>query len=160
MSTNRAPAPSDVALADPPPFVPTRRRRARVLAVCDGESARKSFAAALGRDDFDVQTAADGLEALARAVARRPDVVVIDVAVRVIDGWEVVRRLKAAAATREIPVIALTTGDRVPEDVRASAAGVACLAKPCCPEDLRDEVRRQLGQYRPRPRRRGRAGRA
>jgi len=138
----------------------SRRRRACILVVDDGASARESNAAVLRRAGFDVQVAADGLEALARAVARRPDVVVIDVSVPVMDGWEVTRRLKSAAATRDIPVIAVAASESSRAQARAAEAGcAACLAKPCRPEELRAEVERQLDVHRPRPRRRGRAGR-
>jgi len=97
---------------------------------------------------------------VARAVARRPDAIIMDVAAPGLDGWEVTRRLKAAAATRDIPVIAVGGRDSVHAGERAQAAGcVACLRRPFRPEDLRAELDRQLGQHRPRPRRRGRAGR-
>ena len=160
MDSQRAHSASHATLTDAPPFAARRRRRAHVLVVDDGAGARESYAAALGRAGFEVQLARDGLEALARAVARRPDAVVIDVAVPVMDGWEVTRRLKAAAATRDIPVIAVAASDHQRARARASETGcAACLAKPCRPEELREEVERQLGLYRPRPRRRGRAGR-
>ncbi len=143
-----------------PPFAVRRHRPPRVLLVDDAAATRDLYCAGLRHAGFDVQVAADGLEALARAVARRPDAVVIDVAVPGMDGWEVTRRLKAAAATRDIPVIAVTGSD--PQRARARAAETgcaACLQKPCRPEDLREEVERQLDLHRPRPRRRGRAGR-
>ena len=137
-------------MADPP----------TILVVDDEQSYRDALAVSLRREGFLVQVAADGLEGLARAVARRPDAVVIEVSVPVMDGWEVTRRLKAAAATRDIPVIAVAESDSSRARARAAEAGcAACLAKPCRPEELREEVERQLGIHRPRPRRRGRAGR-
>ncbi|PYQ47234.1 MAG: response regulator [Acidobacteria bacterium] len=134
-----------------------RRARGPPMASMDSEKVQgRSHATVTDAPPF----ARRRLEALARAVARRPDAVVIDVAVPVMDGWEVTRRLKAAAATRDIPVIAVTASDPQGARARASEAGcAACLAKPCRPEELREEVERQLGLYRPRPRRRGRAGR-
>jgi CheY-like chemotaxis protein len=129
-------------------------RRPRILVVDEARAERDAYSAHLRGAGYDVQVATDAMEAVARAVARRPDAIVLDVAGSGLDGWDVTRRLKAAAATREIPVIAM--GGRE----RAQAAGcVACLPKPCTPEDLRAELDRQLGQHRPRPRRRGRAGR-
>src|SRR5437773_8528498 len=88
MDSQRAPAPYREVSAAPPPPVARRRRRACILVVDDGASARESNAAALRRAGFDVQVAADGLEGLARTVARRPDAVVIEVSVPVMDGWE------------------------------------------------------------------------
>ena len=136
------------------------RRRPRILLVDDARVDRELYCAHLRGAGYDVQEATDGLEALACAVARRPDAIVMDVAAARLDAWEVTRRLKAAAATRDIPVIAMSSRDPVHAGERALAAGcVACLEKPFPPEDLRAELDRQLGQHRPRPRRRGRAGR-
>jgi PleD family two-component response regulator len=141
-------APSDMTTSIDTTTRPTSvrpGRRPRILVVDDARAERDLYAAHLRGAGYDVQVATDGLEAVARAVARRPDAIVIDVAAAGLDGWEdVTRRLKAAAATREIPVIAVGGHD---------------LPKPCSPEDLRAELDRQLGQHRPRPRRRGRAGR-
>src|SRR5438128_12368296 len=96
------PAPSATASATPPP--PRRRRhRPRVLVVDDQADNRDLYSTHLRRAGFEVLAAADGLEALARVVARRPDAIVIDLAMPRVDGWEVTRRLKAAAATRDIP---------------------------------------------------------
>lgn len=159
MESERPAPPSRTAAAEVPSFAARRRRHARVLLAAGGEDAQERYAAALVRAGFDVQVATDGLETLARAVARRPDAIVIDVTVPVMDGWEVTRRLKAAAATRDIPVIAVTSSDEGARAYAAEAGCAACLPKPCRPEDLEEEVVRQLGAYRPRPRRRGRAGR-
>jgi len=135
-------------------------RRPRILVVDDTRAERDLYSSHLRGAGYDVQIATDGLEAVARAVARRPDAIVMDVAGTGLDGWEVTRRLKAAAATRDIPVIAVGGRDLVHGGEQARAAGcVACLPTPCTPEDLRAELDRQLGQHRPRPRRRGRAGR-
>ena len=117
---------------------PRTRRRARVLLIDSAVAERNLFSAYLRGAGFDVQVAAHGLEALAHAVARRPDAIVMDTDTR-LDAWDLPRRLKAAAATRDIPVIAM----------RDQAN----------PEDVEAEVERQLGRHRPRPRRRGRAGR-
>jgi CheY-like chemotaxis protein len=158
MDSHKAQGPPRDALPAAPPLAV--RRGPRVLVVGDAAAVRDHYSADLRGAGLDVQVAADGLEALARAVARRPDAVVIDVAVAGMDGWEIVRRLKAAEATRDIPVIAVGASDHR-ERARASEAGcAACLAKPCRPEELREEVERQLDLRRPRPRRRGRAGRS
>lgn len=153
--------PRDTSAGPPAPIFPARpRRRPRVLVVNRLRADRDLYSAHLRGAGYDVQVAAEGLEALACAVARRPDAIVVDVASPPLDAWEVTRRLKAAAATRDIPVIAVGAPDPVRGIERARAAGcVACLAKPFRPEDLRAEVERQLDQCRRRPRRRGRAGR-
>ena len=84
-------------------------RRPRILVVDDARAERDLYSAHLRGAGYDVQVATDGLEAVARAVARRPDAIVLDMAAARLDGWEVTRLLKAAAATRDIPVIAVNT---------------------------------------------------
>jgi CheY-like chemotaxis protein len=156
-------APSDMTTSIDTTTRPTSvrpGRRPRILVVNDARAERDLYSAHLRGAGYDVQVATDGMEAVARAVARRPDAIVMDVAAAGLDGWEVTRRLKAAAATRDIPVIAVGGPDLIHAGEWARAAGcVAGLPRPCPPEDLRAELDRQLGQHRPRPRRRGRAGR-
>jgi CheY-like chemotaxis protein len=148
------------ARAPHPPAAAARSRRLRVLVVNAAPSDLDAYSSHFREAGFDVHAAADGIEALARAVACRPDAIVIDAAVPTFDGWEFTRRLKSAAATRDIPVVVVSAQDPVRAGDAAAAAGCAALlVKPCRPEDLRAEVERQLDQYRPRPRRRGRAGR-
>jgi CheY-like chemotaxis protein len=77
----------------------------------------------LTRAGFTVLIAADGAQAVAMAMTEQPDMILMDLSLPVLDGWEATRKIKAAAATRHIPVIALTahamTGDRE----KALAAG-------------------------------------
>jgi CheY-like chemotaxis protein len=109
---------------------------------------------------YDVQMAVNGIEALGRVIARRPDVVVLDLHPSKMQGLEVARRLKAAAATRPIPVIALVGREGDAEDAAREAGCEAVLRKPCPPGRLHEEVQRHLEGRRPRPRRRGRCGRS
>ena len=77
----------------------------------------------LTRAGFTVLIAADGAQAVAMAMTEQPDLILMDLSLPVLDGWEATRKIKSAAATRHIPVIALTahamTGDRE----KALAAG-------------------------------------
>ena len=109
---------------------------------------------------YHVQMAGNGIEALGRVIARRPDVVVLDLHPSKMQGLEVARRLKAAAATRPIPVIALVGRDGDAEDAAREAGCEAVLRKPCPSGLLTEEVQRHLDGRRPRPRRRGRCGRS
>jgi len=88
----------------------------RILLVEDNELNRDMLSRRLVRRGFDLVIAVDGAEALACAAGGNPDLILMDMSLPIIDGWEVTRRLKAAAATRAIPVIALTAhamaGDR------------------------------------------------
>ena len=88
----------------------------KVLIVEDNEMNRDMLSRRLQRKGFDVEIAVDGQEGVDMAASGSPDVVLMDMSLPVIDGWEATRRLKADAATRSIPVIALTAhameGDR------------------------------------------------
>lgn len=97
---------------------------ARVLLVEDNELNRDMLSRRLARQGFDVATAVDGAEALVRARADpRPDLILMDLSLPVIDGWEVTRRLKRDPDTRAIPVIALTAHAMPGDREQALAAG-------------------------------------
>jgi CheY-like chemotaxis protein len=104
---------------------------------------------------FRVQTARDGESAFDRAVASVPDVIVMDLSMPRVDGWEVTRRLKVDLRTKRIPVIACTAHAFGPAVERALIAGcIAYVVKPCLPEDLFREVLRILAQTETQRRRR------
>jgi two-component system, cell cycle response regulator DivK len=88
----------------------------RILLVEDNELNRDMLSRRLRREGFDVEVAVDGEDGVARTRAWRPDLVLLDMSLPVLDGYEVARRIKATAETAVIPVIALTahamTGDR------------------------------------------------
>ena len=89
---------------------------ARILIVEDNEMNRDMLSRRLARKGYEVELAVDGGEGVARARATLPDLILMDMSLPVIDGWEATRRIKANDATRKIPVIALTAhamaGDR------------------------------------------------
>ncbi|MCG6876058.1 MAG: response regulator [Betaproteobacteria bacterium] len=74
-------------------------------------------------DEFDVLVAGNGADGVARAGAERPDLILMDLNLPVIDGWEATRRIKADAQTREIPIIALTAHAMAGDREKALAAG-------------------------------------
>jgi CheY-like chemotaxis protein len=80
----------------------------RVLLVEDNEMNRDMLSRRLSRKGFDVVMAVDGAEALEMAVSQAPALILMDMNLPVIDGWEATRRLKADPATQPIPVIGLT----------------------------------------------------
>jgi CheY-like chemotaxis protein len=109
----------------------------KVLIVDDFEDNRAMYAEFLRYSGFDVIEASNGAEAIERATAASPDVVVMDLSLPVLDGWEATRRLKADARTRHIPVIALTGHALEGHSQGAREAGCDWfLAKPCLPETL------------------------
>jgi CheY-like chemotaxis protein len=89
---------------------------ARILLVEDNEMNRDMLSRRLQRKGYDVVIAVDGGEGMAMAHSDSPDLILMDMSLPVVDGWEATRRLKAADDTRGIPVIALTahamSGDR------------------------------------------------
>jgi two-component system, cell cycle response regulator DivK len=96
---------------------------ARVLLVEDNEANRDMLGRRLQRRGYEVAVAADGGAALEQARALRPDLVLLDLSLPVLDGWTVARMLKADAATASIPVIALTAHAMAGDRERALAAG-------------------------------------
>jgi two-component system cell cycle response regulator DivK len=96
---------------------------AKILIVEDNEMNRDMLSRRLIRRGYTVVTAVDGEQGLVAAGSERPDLILMDMSLPVMDGWEATRRLKAESATQAIPVIGLTahamTGDRD----KAMAAG-------------------------------------
>lgn len=89
---------------------------AKILLVEDNEMNRDMLSRRLIRNGFEVVMAIDGEQAVALAQSELPDLILMDMSLPVIDGWEATRRVKAAAVTSHIPIIALTahamSGDR------------------------------------------------
>jgi two-component system, cell cycle response regulator DivK len=113
------------------------RQAPLVLVVDDFEDNRAMYAEYLAHSGYRVEQAANGEEAVEITRRLKPDVVVMDLSLPIMDGWEATRRLKAEAGTRHIPVIALTGHALAGHSRGAREAGCdAFLAKPCLPEKL------------------------
>jgi CheY-like chemotaxis protein len=108
-----------------------------VLVVDDSPDARTLYKEYLELCGFDVETAADGEQAVAAARATAPAIILMDLAMPGVDGWEAIRRLRADPLTFDIPIVALS-GYALGEDgERARLAGAdICLAKPCLPSQV------------------------
>jgi len=118
-----------------------------VLVVDDFEDNRAMYAEYLSYSGYEVQQASDGEEAVRMTQKLMPDIVVMDLSLPVVDGWEATRRLKADARTRSIPVIALTGHALAGHSRGAREAGCdAFLAKPCLPDKLVEKVRELIGK--------------
>jgi CheY-like chemotaxis protein len=116
-----------------------------VLIVDDVDHGREICAEYLEFRGFRVATAADGLEALDKAFELLPDLILMDLSLPGIDGWEATRRLKQDERTHDIPVIALTAHALASAHDRAKEAGCdSVVTKPCLPKDLEAEVRRWI----------------
>ena len=95
----------------------------KILLVEDNEMNRDMLSRRLTRNGFEVVVAIDGAQAVAMAAAESPDLILMDMSLPVMDGLEATRQVKAAVATRSIPVIALTANALVEDRERALAAG-------------------------------------
>ena len=121
------------------------RLKVRVLVVDDYPDAREMYSTYLEYSGFEVVEAGNGVEALQRAVETEPDIILMDLSLPVMDGWEATRRLKADQRTAGIPVVALTGHVLVGISDGARRAGCdAFVSKPCLPEDLVKEIRKVL----------------
>jgi CheY-like chemotaxis protein len=113
----------------------------RIMIVEDNEFSRDALARRLQRRGFEVTLAADGLQALSVARESHPDLVLMDLGLPGIDGWEATRRLKGDAATQHIPVIVLSAHAMAADrDLALSAGGDDFDAKPVRFERLLDKI--------------------
>jgi two-component system, cell cycle response regulator DivK len=117
----------------------------RILVVEDQEDNRQILRDLLTSAHFEVIEAEDGETGLAAAAAHRPDLILMDIQLPVIDGYEATRRLKADATLSSIPVIAVTSYALGGDDDKARAAGCdAYFAKPYSPRQLLAKIREYL----------------
>lgn len=112
-----------------------------VLVVDDVEDNREIYAGYFAHHGFRVEEACDGAEALDKIAQTMPDVIIMDLAMPVLDGWETTRRIKSDERTKHIVVVAVT-GHVFGENLRrAEEAGAdAVLTKPCRPHDVLEIV--------------------
>jgi CheY-like chemotaxis protein len=113
------------------------RPSALILLVEDFDDAREMYRDYLTFSGFRVETASDGQEAIDKARALSPHLILMDLSLPGIDGWEATRLLKADPATRHLVIVALSAHALAAEGERARAAGCdGFIAKPCLPPDL------------------------
>lgn len=154
------------AVADARPEVPSRRResarRSRlagtidprrqrlVLVVDDLRDQRELYAGYLEYLGYRVEGAASGVEAIAKTIDMQPDIVIMDLAMPGLDGFDATRVLKAISLTKRIPVVALTAhAEHLPSEWASLAGCEAYLRKPILPGDLAAEIERILLKRRP-----------
>jgi CheY-like chemotaxis protein len=118
-----------------------------VLLVEDNEDNVSIYCTILKHSGYDVLVARDGEQALETARDRLPGLILMDISIPKIDGWEVTRRLKADPATAAIPIVALTAHALASD--RQMAESVGCdgyISKPADPLAVLGEVRCRLGE--------------
>lgn len=122
-----------------------KREQPLVLVVDDYQDAREMCSEFLAFSGFAVAEARDGIEAIEKAQSLLPDVILMDLSLPRMDGWEATRRLKQDARTKAIPVVALTGHALAGHSEGAKEAGCdSFLTKPCLPDQMVAEVRRML----------------
>jgi two-component system, cell cycle response regulator DivK len=118
----------------------------RLLYVEDNEMNRDMLSRRLQRRGFEVLIAADGEEGVILAAAERPDLILMDMSLPVLDGWQATRRIKAAPATRRIPIIGLTAHAMATDRDRCLEAGCDDYdTKPVELGRLLEKIERLLG---------------
>lgn len=116
-----------------------------VLIVDDFTDAREMYGEALVFAGFRIAEARHGAEAIEKALEIQPDLILMDLAMPGIDGWDATRVLKQHPRTKHIAIMALTSHALSGERDRAMRAGCdAFVAKPCLPKDLVAEIHRVL----------------
>ena len=117
----------------------------RILVIEDQEDNRQILRDLLTSADFEVIEAADGETGLAAAAAQRPDLILMDIQLPGLDGYEATRRIKADAVLQTIPIIVVTSYALAGDDDKARAAGCdAYISKPYSPRQLLAKVREYL----------------
>ncbi len=96
---------------------------ARILVVDDDEMNRDMLSRRLERKGYQIELAVNGLEAVEKATANHPDLILMDLSMPVLDGYEATRRLKAAPDTKAIPIIGLSAHAMVGDREKALQAG-------------------------------------
>jgi two-component system, cell cycle response regulator DivK len=117
-----------------------------VLLIEDNEDNRIVYSTILRHYGFNVLEALTGEDGIAAAVTEKPDLILMDIGLPGLDGWEATRRLKSDDSTRAIPIIALTA--HAMAEHREQALQVGCdayLAKPVEPREVLAQVKRMLG---------------
>jgi CheY-like chemotaxis protein len=148
-SSRRPPEPEQSGAA---PVPAADGEPALILIVDDYEDNRDMYSQYLEFMGLRVAEAANGKEALAKTAQLIPDLIVMDLSLPGVDGWQATRMIKQNPKTRDILVLALTGHALEGASEGAREAGCdAFLTKPCLPEDLHREIQRMLGAAPARP---------
>ena len=123
----------------------TDAEEALVLVVEDYQDAREMYAAYLQFSGYRVAEATNGEEAIEKTLELLPDIILMDLALPKMDGWEATRRLKSDERTKHIPIVALTGHALAGHAEGARQAGCdSFVTKPCLPDALVAEIKKML----------------
>ena len=116
-----------------------------ILVVEDQEDSRRILRDLLGNAGFELIEAESGEDALSAVMARRPDLILMDIQLPAMDGYEAARRIRSNPEMKELPIIAVTAYASAGDDAKALAAGCnAYVTKPFSPRALLAKVREYL----------------
>ncbi|HTP94281.1 MAG TPA: response regulator [Burkholderiales bacterium] len=119
----------------------------KTLLIVEDAALNRELLVQLLQDDYRLEFAEDGASAIERAAAAKPDLILMDLSLPRMDGWEATRRIKADAALRHIPVIALSARAMASDEARARASGCDdFLPKPIDETVLFETLARHLGR--------------
>ena len=117
----------------------------KILVVEDTEDNRQILRDLLGMAGYDMVEAHDGAEGVAKAAEHKPDLILMDIQLPVMDGYEATRRIKADPATKSIPIIVVTSYALSGDEGKAREAGCdAYVTKPYSPRQLLAKIREYL----------------
>jgi two-component system, cell cycle response regulator DivK len=118
----------------------------KTILVIEDQELNRDLLIQILEDFYAVTVAGDGVEGLAQAMDGRPDLILMDFGMPVMDGWETTRRIKADPALRHIPIIAITSHAMVGDEEKARQAGCDdYMAKPIHEDELLTKIRHFLG---------------
>jgi len=113
----------------------------KILVIDDEEDVLEVLRLVLSRSGYEVDATSSGMEGLARAQAGQPDLVLLDIMMQRMDGWEVLRALKSDAATRDIPVVILSARVEPKDKIRGLQEGaVDYVTKPFAVREILEKV--------------------
>ena len=119
----------------------------KILVVEDTEDNRQILRDLLGMAGYDMVEAHDGAEGVAKAAEHKPDLILMDIQMPVMDGYEATRRIKANPELKAIPIIAVTSYALSGDEQKTRDAGCdAYIAKPYSPRQMLAKVKEILGQ--------------
>ncbi len=118
----------------------------KILAVDDDPVIQKFVREVLTRNGYEVETAVDGVEAMAKLRQNRPDLIILDIMMPNMNGYDVCRAIKVDIYLKDIPIILLTSLDQEIQSRFLSSLGIEYLNKSCKTEELLAKIKHFLGQ--------------
>ena len=119
-----------------------------ILVADDDKDNRAIMAAALTAGGYRVLLACDGLEAIDAALKERPNLILLDMSMPRLSGWDTVKRLKSMPQTASIPVLAFTAYALAGDELKAREAGCdGYVSKPCIPRDVVAKIAETIGRH-------------